>query len=109
MSVRMKLSLHGAIVIVIWLSILLTIGPYCIEEITKDYGILMILSITFTDMGIQCFLIFGDICHISIRDMYGSPGGTFLVMTYDLFIITYYLLVFTYFLLLICYYLLLTC
>ena len=27
---------------------------------------------------------------------YGSPGGTFLVITYDLFVITYYLLVFSY-------------
>ena len=44
MSVRMKLSLHGANVIgsiylfVIWLSILLTIDTYCIEEILKDLG-----------------------------------------------------------------------
>ena len=61
MSVRMKLSLHGAIVIVIWLSILLTIGPYCIEEIPINLGILRILSITFRDIGIQCFLIFGEV------------------------------------------------
>ena len=38
-------------------------------------------------------------------EMNGSPGGTFLLITYDLFVITYYLLVFTNFLLLICYYL----
>ena len=41
------------------------------------------------------------ISNFKITCTYGSPGGTFLVITYDLFVMTYYLLVFTYFLLLI--------
>ena len=49
------------------LTIGLAIGLYCIKE--KDLGILGILSITFRDMGTQCFLNFGDICHISFKDM----------------------------------------
>ena len=39
--------------------------------------------------------------------MYGSPGGTFLLITYHLSLITYYLLLITYYLSLITYYLLL--
>ena len=38
---------------------------------------------------------------------YGSPGGTFLLITYYLLLITYHLLLITYYLLLITYYLLL--
>ena len=40
-------------------------------------------------------------------DLYGSPGGTFLLITYYLLLITYYLSLITYYLLLITYYLLL--
>ena len=40
-------------------------------------------------------------------DYYGSPGGTFLLITYNLSLITYYLTLITYYLLLITYYLLL--
>ena len=39
--------------------------------------------------------------------IYGSPGGTFLLITYYLLLITYYLLLITYYLSLITYYLLL--
>ena len=39
--------------------------------------------------------------------LYGSPGGTFLLITYYLLLITYHLLLITYYLLLITYYLLL--
>ena len=38
---------------------------------------------------------------------YGSPGGTFLLITYHLLLTTYYLSLITYYLLLITYYLLL--
>ena len=37
----------------------------------------------------------------NIKDNYGSPGGTFLLITYYLLLITYYLLLITYYLLLI--------
>ena len=63
MSVRMKLSLHGVnftgsfYFLVIWLSILLTVGPYCIEEIHIDLDVLGTLSITFRDLLPECFLI----------------------------------------------------
>ena len=40
-------------------------------------------------------------------DLYGSPGGTFLLITYHLLLTTYYLSLITYYLLLITYYLLL--
>ena len=42
-----------------------------------------------------------------VRQTYGSPGGTFLLITYHLSLITYYLLLITYYLSLITYYLLL--
>ena len=71
MSVRMKLSLRVANVICsiyLFEIILLSLGPYCIEKF-NEIVILGILVITFRDIEIQCFLIFGDIGHISFRDM----------------------------------------
>ena len=48
--------------------------------------------------------VFLGVCHAR---MYGSPGGTFLLITYHLLLTTYYLSLITYYLLLITYYLLL--
>ena len=45
--------------------------------------------------------------HCGHTGMYGSPGGTFLLITYYLLLITYHLLLITYYLSLITYYLLL--
>ena len=47
------------------------------------------------------------ISSIFLRVFYGSPGGTFLLITYYLLLIIYHLLLITYYLLLITYYLLL--
>ena len=42
--------------------------PFFLRKFIRE-GKLGILSITFRDMGIKCFLINGDICHIYFRDM----------------------------------------
>ena len=47
------------------------------------------------------------IIRIGVSERYGSPGRTFLLITYYLLLITYHLLLITYYLSLITYYLLL--
>ena len=74
MSVKMKLSLHGADAVgsiylfAICLNIPLTIGFHCINGILNDF-ILGIFIITLRDIGIKCVMTFCDICIISFRDM----------------------------------------
>ena len=39
------------------------------KQVGINYHPMTFTWINFRDMGIQCFLNFGDICHISFRDI----------------------------------------